>query len=504
MLRPWPDVRRGRAYGALRFGRVAAATRGSQPIRFGPLAGFTFGNGIAVERAHDQQYRLEELTGGGVEDLTYAYDPGGNIDAITDNLNASFSRAFAQDALDRLTSDQGAFGTRTYQYDSVGNRTGRWLDASPEQAITVVSNSNRLATINAAAVSYDAAGNVLADGTGRTFGYNDLNRLATASVSGQTVATYAHNAFGERARKTETTSSTSTVFAYAPGGQILTERRLRSNGTRESEREYLWLDLLPIAMAERTYAADGTTVTAIQFVYLHADHLDTPRLATDAAQRVVWRWRSDAFGIGAAETDPDGDSIATDVPLRSPGQYFDLETGLQYNYFRDYDPSTGRYVESDPIGLDGGLNSYSYVSANPLRYIDPLGLFCIPLSSEMTEWRETWRAGNARYIHVGVVFSDVLGTLGKCLWVKSVRIKEERDVRSRQLCFECNSAPCSGERCGWTINYGDWRHETRLREATERRSSVAIRIFTGNDIEAGDWWFCNNPWTGQRARGRMR
>ena len=68
-----------------------------------------------------------------------------------------------------------------------------------------------------------------------------------------------------------------------------------------------------------------------------------------------------------------------DLPLRLPGQYFDKETGLHQNYFRDYDPSTGRYVESDPIGLRGGLNTYAYVGANPLKWIDRKGLAAIDI-----------------------------------------------------------------------------------------------------------------------------
>jgi RHS repeat-associated protein len=109
-------------------------------------------------------------------------------------------------------------------------------------------------------------------------------------------------------------------------------------------------------------------------VYLHTDHLNTPRLATNPAGTIVWRWNSDAFGAIPPDSDPDGDGTKTTLNLRFPGQYFDAETGLHYNWNRYYEPRLGRYISSDPIGLDGGLNTYLYGNANPLRFTDPLGL----------------------------------------------------------------------------------------------------------------------------------
>jgi RHS repeat-associated protein len=108
--------------------------------------------------------------------------------------------------------------------------------------------------------------------------------------------------------------------------------------------------------------------------FVHADHLDTPRVITNTAGQAVWRWdNQSAFGENAPNENPHGQGAFT-CNLRFPGQYFDQETGLHYNYFRDYDPGLGRYVESDPIGVRGGLNTYAYVDGNPVRYKDPLGL----------------------------------------------------------------------------------------------------------------------------------
>jgi len=110
---------------------------------------------------------------------------------------------------------------------------------------------------------------------------------------------------------------------------------------------------------------------ATDIAYLHADHLGTPQAITDANAQVLW-WRDQTpFGQTVAEG---GFSVS---PLRFPGQYADTESGLAYNYFRDYDPALGRYIQSDPIGLNGGLNTYGYVKGNPLSAFDLLGLDAI-------------------------------------------------------------------------------------------------------------------------------
>jgi RHS repeat-associated protein len=114
---------------------------------------------------------------------------------------------------------------------------------------------------------------------------------------------------------------------------------------------------------------------ATTLYYVHPDHLGTPRLIEDQAQRTVWRWdQQEPFGLTGLQNDPDGDGRRFEYNLRFAGQYFDAESQLHHNGARDYDPATGRYIQPDPIGLAGGISLYGYVGGNPLGFVDPLGL----------------------------------------------------------------------------------------------------------------------------------
>jgi RHS repeat-associated protein len=114
--------------------------------------------------------------------------------------------------------------------------------------------------------------------------------------------------------------------------------------------------------------------SSVAIYYVHTDHLGTPRKITRPSDNgLMWRWDPDTFGSVAPNSNPAGLGTFT-YNLRFPGQYSLNESGIFYNYFRDYDPSMGRYIESDPIGLQGGINTYAYTSGNPISRIDPPGL----------------------------------------------------------------------------------------------------------------------------------
>jgi RHS repeat-associated protein len=167
-------------------------------------------------------------------------------------------------------------------------------------------------------------------------------------------------------RKFSSTGAASTViFVYDQGGQILGEY----DSTGKAIREYVWMDSTPVAV----FTPDPAAPAGNPLVYtIHTDHLDAPRVVVDKNGAIRWRWLAEPFGTTAPETNP-SNTGAFALHLRFPGQYFDQESGLHYNYFRDYDPSIGRYVQSDPIGLKGGINTYTYALNQPARYVDPDG-----------------------------------------------------------------------------------------------------------------------------------
>jgi RHS repeat-associated protein len=132
-------------------------------------------------------------------------------------------------------------------------------------------------------------------------------------------------------------------------------------------QETVWLGDTPIA----TIQSAGASPT---MYYIHSDGLNTPRIITRSSDNaVMWRWDSDPFGVAAPNSNPSGLGVFT-YNLRFPGQYADAETGTNYNYYRDYDPQGGGYLESDPAGQSAGVNTYAYVKSNPISSVDSVGL----------------------------------------------------------------------------------------------------------------------------------
>ena len=173
-------------------------------------------------------------------------------------------------------------------------------------------------------------------------------------------AQYTYNALGQRV--TKTVQGTTTIFQYDLQGRLIAE--LDTDG--RPLREHIHLDSEPVAQV--TTKPDGSKVVH----YVHPDHLGSPALLTDNAGRIRWDRAALPFG----ETFINYAEVAYN--RRFPGQYYDGESGLHYNYFRDYDPLSGRYIHADPIGLAGGLNSYAYALNNPLSFKDPTGEAGVP------------------------------------------------------------------------------------------------------------------------------
>ncbi|MGZ4976591.1 MAG: RHS repeat-associated core domain-containing protein, partial [Methylobacter sp.] len=352
-------------------GNVSSVTADSVPAAtqitydpFGPQKAWAQGNSgtMVHQRITDLDDRLSDIeftnksAPTGLEIISLTRDLGGRITQITDNTVAA--KTFTYDALNEITGYATTGLVRSYAYDANGNRTQASY-TTPAISVTnaqIDTASNRLLSSTANTVTnytLDAAGNLTGDGS-RSFTYNASGRLAQAKVGSITMS-YFTNGLGERVAKYSPAVG-ATVFTQDANGNITGEYDI--NGAPMIETVYL--GNLPV----------GVLVAGTLYP-MNPDHLGAPRTAITNTGVPVWTWDHDPFG--------NGEPSINGYNLRFPGQYYDAETGLYHNNARDYDRTTGRYIQSDPIGLMGGNNTYGYVGGNPVSYTDVHGLIFNPL-----------------------------------------------------------------------------------------------------------------------------
>jgi len=344
----------------------------AQYAPFGPLTQLNFGNGSQWTRALDQNYAIDAISSAALN-LDATLDDVGNFTGLN---SSGQSYQFGYDPLYRLTDlIQGSSVLEHFDYDATGNRTAATLGGAA-QSYAYPTNSHRLQSINGISRDYDNVGNTT-QRDGLTHTYNGRNRLSRVSMGRTTYYSNTYNARGEREEKSLTNGMSVQRFIYDEAGRLIQTGNVPQNKsmtrTLVAEQRLLWLDdqLVGVKMMKVE-----SNAYAGELLYAHTDHLGTPRALSRASNNsTVWRWplETTAFGQHPAQSDPDGDGQVLTFNLRYPGQYFDSESGLHYNYFRDYEPATGRYVESDPIGLDGGIGTYVYVDGNPVNWSDPFG-----------------------------------------------------------------------------------------------------------------------------------
>jgi len=346
---------------------------------FGPVAEWTYGNGRRMYRTLDQDYRplsIEDAGPGGLS-LGFGYDDVGNLTRQGTAQGATVPKVgFDYDALGRLVATRDGptqVAIDGYAYDKTGNRTAH-TTALGTQAYAYPPDSHRLASVAGQPRGYDAVGNTLASGS-RQYVYSDANRMSQVKQGGVVAMNYAYNGKGEQVRRH--VGATNTYTLYDEAGYWLGDYDNAGNALQQA----LWMDDLPVGLL-----ANGN-----QLHYVQPDHLGTPRVVIEAARDVpVWAWdiKGEAFGSTVPDQDPDGDAIPFVFDMRFPGQRFDAASGLNYNYFRDYDADTGRYSQSDPIGLHGGMSTYSYVMGMPLYAHDFYGLManCRIEAVQQTGW----------------------------------------------------------------------------------------------------------------------
>jgi RHS repeat-associated protein len=457
---------------------------------FGPVQSWVWrlaGTTKPHERVYDTNGRLvRHPLGPLVRDLTY--DDADRIsrythyDAATAQPATSFDQTFGYDDLNRLISVGG--GTSySYGYDANGNRTASAIGITA-RGYSTSSASNRLDSLSGPlrTMGYDSAGNTLNDvqsGSSSNFSatYSLEGRLAAMTQGTSVGVDFGYDAMGRRIMRGQWMGSPSnprayTFYAYDQASHLIGE--YKADGTPVTE--YVWFGDTPVAIIK----TNPNDANAIQVFAIHADHLDTPRVILDAQGNVRWRWMGEPFGASPAEEQPTAGLPALQQSLRFAGQQYESFGGRHYNHFRDYDPTTGRYVQSDPIGLDGGINTYSYVEGNPLNLVDPEGLnpaaVCRAFSFGFRVGEEIIEPAVRPYVTAGVewVFGDPM------LKTKPRNNSPAKLTPAERRQFEYERAK---DRCDRPIEPGPDRCSTLSKQIDQAED--VIRLYEAFDAKYG-------------------
>jgi RHS repeat-associated protein len=363
---------------ATRADAAAASSAVLQSIAwqpYGPFSVATLSSGLTLDHGFSLDQELTSITlfDGATSLLhrTFSRSDLINITGIDDPVNAG-NQTFAYTPSNRLSIATGEWGSESYSYDPAGNRLS--LEKIVNGTATTMSYAyspltNRLSSVSlngepSRTFTHDAAGNIIEDVRGGHvygYSYDAAGHLASVTKDGLLWASYLYNSFDQLASR-ELTAATATPatshYLYDAQGHLIAEADGSSGAIL---REYIWLDDMPIAVIDTV--ADGAPL-----YHVITDHLYRPIAMYDSTGTQVWSAVWEPFGALHSV------SGALALDARFPGQWYQLETGLHYNWHRHYDPTLGRYTQPDPLGLEAGANRFTYALGNPIMNIDPDGL----------------------------------------------------------------------------------------------------------------------------------
>lgn len=376
-------------------GQLEQQTSGGHLVRFdrdptGRELTRQVGEILTFTTAWDAAGRMtgQEISGAGrsLNRRAYAYRADGNLTGIDDGLAGS--RRFDLDAADRVTGVQADGWRETYAYDEAGNQTtASWPASMPGQETIGPRTYTGTRITRAGNVRYehDAAGRIVLRRKTRLsrtpdtwrYAWDAEDRLIGVTTPDGTRWRYRYDPLGRRTAKQRLAPDGSTVVEQTTftwdGTTVCEETSTSPDLTHQIVLTWDHSGPLPLAQTERVIAADASQQEIDRrFFAIATDLIGTPTELVDESGNIAWRTRTTLWGTTTWSR-----ASTAYTPLRFPGQYFDPETGLHYNYFRHYDPETARYLTPDPLGLTPAPNPVAYVD-NPHSSTDPLGLSPCP------------------------------------------------------------------------------------------------------------------------------